>query len=52
MGVTSALAADSLALSTVVTAGATMVTISLGVLTGIAVGSAVARRTGSGGPSW
>ncbi len=45
IGVTSVLDQGAQALATVVTAGATMVAISLGVLTGIAIGSAVARRT-------
>ncbi|MFS0705717.1 threonine/serine exporter ThrE family protein [Cellulomonas sp. 179-A 9B4 NHS] len=44
IGVTSVLDQGAQALTTVVTAGATMVAISLGVLTGIATGSAVARR--------
>ncbi|WP_309133983.1 threonine/serine exporter family protein [Cellulomonas sp.] len=50
VGVTSVLT-DAPALTTVVTAGATMVTISLGVLAGIAVGSAVAHRTGRPAPT-
>ncbi|MFC8190187.1 threonine/serine exporter ThrE family protein [Cellulomonas sp. NPDC057328] len=45
IGVTSVLDQGAQALTTVVTAGATMVAISLGVLSGIAIGSAVARRT-------
>ncbi|MBO3101476.1 threonine/serine ThrE exporter family protein [Cellulomonas fengjieae] len=46
VGVTSILGDDTRALSTVVTAGTTMVAISLGVLAGIALGSAIGRRTG------
>ena len=43
---TSILGDDAQALNTVVTAGTTMVAISLGVLAGIALGSAVGRRVG------
>ncbi|KRD44578.1 hypothetical protein ASE38_10800 [Cellulomonas sp. Root930] len=46
VGVTSILGEDAQALNTVVTAGTTMVAISLGVLAGIALGSAVGRRVG------
>lgn len=46
VGVTSILGDGAQALSTVVTAGTTMVAISLGVLAGIALGSAVGRRAG------
>lgn len=46
VGVTSILGDEAQALSTVVTAGTTMVAISLGVLAGIALGSAVGRRAG------
>ena len=46
VGVTSVLGDGAQALSTVVTAGTTMVAISLGVLAGIALGSAVGRRAG------
>ena len=46
VGVTSILGADTRALTTVVNAGTTMVAISLGVLAGIALGSAVGRRAG------
>ncbi len=46
VGVTSILGDDAQALTTVVTAGTTMVAISLGVLAGIALGSAVGRRAG------
>lgn len=51
VGVTSVLGEGAPALATVVTAGATMVTISLGVLAGIAIGSAVARRTRAAQPA-
>ncbi|GEK21732.1 hypothetical protein CXY01_22520 [Cellulomonas xylanilytica] len=46
VGVTSILGDDAQALDTVVAAGTTMVAISLGVLAGIALGSAVGRRAG------
>jgi uncharacterized membrane protein YjjP (DUF1212 family) len=46
VGVTSILGDNTQALTTVVTAGTTMVAISLGVLAGIALGSAVGRRVG------
>ncbi|WP_456825987.1 threonine/serine ThrE exporter family protein [Cellulomonas sp. P5_E12] len=46
VGVTSILGDDAQALNTVVTAGTTMVAISLGVLAGIALGSGAARRAG------
>ena len=46
VGVTSILGDGAQALDTVVTAGTTMVAISLGVLAGIALGSAVGRRVG------
>ena len=46
VGVTSILGDGAQALSTVVTAGTTMVAISLGVLAGIALGTAVGRRAG------
>ncbi|KQR16756.1 threonine/serine exporter ThrE family protein [Cellulomonas sp. Leaf334] len=46
VGVTSILGDGAQALNTVVTAGTTMVAISLGVLAGIALGSAVGRRAG------
>jgi uncharacterized membrane protein YjjB (DUF3815 family) len=46
VGVTSVLGNGAQALNTVVTAGTTMVAISLGVLAGIALGSAVGRRAG------
>ena len=46
VGVTSMLGDKAAALTTVVNAGTTMVAISLGVLAGIALGSAIARRAG------
>lgn len=46
VGVTSIIGNGAQALSTVVTAGTTMVAISLGVLAGIALGSSVGRRAG------
>ena len=46
VGVTSILGDDTQALATIVAAGTTMVAISLGVLAGIALGSAVGRRAG------
>ncbi|MBO9556354.1 threonine/serine exporter family protein [Cellulomonas sp.] len=48
VGVTSILGESADALSTVVTAGITMVAISLGVLAGIALGSAIGRPGGPG----